>query len=132
MAHVDQLLQIDLKHLPLWLLRLALGLHCFSPVFRQFCYAFREILEQTMPHFISFYTGFVGFSVILKLSNAGLRGLQGEHSVPCAYQAPFSGLARSLLFTAAVAVPAKRFFNQLVGMERPTEKVSTAPAKSRS
>jgi hypothetical protein len=36
MAHVDQLLQIDLKQLPLWLRRLALGMHQFSPVFSLF------------------------------------------------------------------------------------------------
>src|ERR1019366_3671201 len=36
MAQVDQLLQIYLKHLPLWLLRLALGSHRFSPVSRPF------------------------------------------------------------------------------------------------
>jgi hypothetical protein len=36
MAHVDQLLQIYLKQLPLWLLRLALGMPRFSPVSRQF------------------------------------------------------------------------------------------------
>ena len=36
MAHVDQLLQIYLKQLPLRLLRLTLGLHRFSPVSRPF------------------------------------------------------------------------------------------------
>jgi hypothetical protein len=36
MAHVDQLLQIYLKQLPLWLLRLALGMHRFFPVSKQF------------------------------------------------------------------------------------------------
>src|ERR1039458_2606146 len=36
MAHVDQLLQIYLKQLLLWLLRLTLGLHRFSPVSNAF------------------------------------------------------------------------------------------------
>ena len=39
MAPVDQLLPIYLKQLPLWLLRLALGLHCFSPVSKTFAAA---------------------------------------------------------------------------------------------
>jgi len=42
MAHVDQLLQIYLKQLPLWLLRLALGLHRFSPAFKAFSMPSRE------------------------------------------------------------------------------------------
>jgi DNA-binding PucR family transcriptional regulator len=36
MAHINQLLQIDLKQFPLWLLRLALGLHRFSPASKTF------------------------------------------------------------------------------------------------
>jgi hypothetical protein len=46
MAHVDQLLQIDLKQLPLRLRRLALGLHQFFPSFQTVCCQYREILSQ--------------------------------------------------------------------------------------
>jgi L-asparagine transporter-like permease len=62
MAHVDQLLQIYLKHLPLWGLRLTLGLHRFSPVSKALCNAFKGILDQQMPLFIRFYKGFAGIS----------------------------------------------------------------------
>jgi hypothetical protein len=34
----------------------------FFPSFQAICSAFREILKQKTPHFIRFYTGFVGFS----------------------------------------------------------------------
>src|SRR5260370_36140865 len=56
MAHVNQLLQIYLKQCPLWLLRLALGLHHFSPVFKTSATPSGEILEQER-HVSS---GFVG------------------------------------------------------------------------
>jgi hypothetical protein len=66
MAHVDQLLQIDLKQLPLWLCRLALGSHRFSPVFRPFANHYREILDQQSSQIIGFYHGFSGFSATTK------------------------------------------------------------------
>src|SRR5260370_12367925 len=56
MSHVNQLLQIYLKQFPLWLLRLALGLHRFSPVFKTSATPSGEILEQER-HVSS---GFVG------------------------------------------------------------------------
>jgi hypothetical protein len=36
MVQVNQLLQIDLEQLPLWVLRLAAWTHAFSPVFKLF------------------------------------------------------------------------------------------------
>jgi hypothetical protein len=36
MIHVDQLLKVDLKQLPLWLLRFTLGAHRFFPVIAMF------------------------------------------------------------------------------------------------
>jgi hypothetical protein len=62
MAHVDQLLQLYLKQLPLWLRRLALGLHQFFPSFMAVCCDYREILDQKTPKIIRFYHGFIGFS----------------------------------------------------------------------
>ena len=35
-AHVDQLLKVDLKQLALWLLRFTLGVHRFFPVIAMF------------------------------------------------------------------------------------------------
>jgi hypothetical protein len=49
MAHVDQLLQIDQKQLPLWLRRLPLGPHQFFPSFQAFCYHYWEISEPPAP-----------------------------------------------------------------------------------
>jgi hypothetical protein len=62
MAHVDQLLQIDLKQLPLWLRRLALGMHLVFPSFQAVCCQYRDILDQTTSRIIRFYAGSVGFS----------------------------------------------------------------------
>jgi hypothetical protein len=80
MAHVDQLLQIDLKQLPLWLCRLALGSHRFSPVFRPFANHYREILDQQSSQIIGFYHGFSGFSATtnLLMEAACISDIQGE------------------------------------------------------
>jgi hypothetical protein len=58
---VDQLLQIDLKQLPLWLYRLAFGTQRFSPVFRLFANHYREILALQSSQIIRFGRGFAGF-----------------------------------------------------------------------
>jgi hypothetical protein len=93
MAHVDQLLQIDLKQLPLWLCRLALGSHRFSPVFRPFANHYREILDQQSSQIIGFYHGFSGFSATTNyaVQHMSLRAALAEVSVSA------SGLGGAML-----------------------------------
>jgi hypothetical protein len=74
MAHVDQLLQIYLKQLPLWLRRLALGLHQFFPSFMAVCCDYREILDQKTPKIIRFYHGFIGFSGSTNYAGSTVEG----------------------------------------------------------
>jgi hypothetical protein len=92
MAHVDQLLQIYLKQLPLWLRRLALGLHQFFPSFMAVCCDYREILDQKTPKIIRFYHGFIGFS--------GSTALESDEIGICLTQVGTTGCGFSVVLAS--------------------------------